>query len=155
MTGQRGQVHQHEGIFLRGKIRWENVGGFLSVFFCSSTWAVVKSHTVYFMRSTFKCHTVSFTQLSKVIPFYSAVNSTFKCHTIFFQSSFISHTKKNTLNKPNQTFLSSLVPNPAGGNRGVWMYTGFVYVFQSSVKFIEVGLGQVSESREAGERYLT
>ena len=49
--------------------------------------------------------------------------------------------KKNTLNKPNQTFLSSLVPNPAGGNRGVWMYTGFVYVFQSSVRLIEVGLG--------------
>ena len=35
-----------------------------------SRWAVVKSHTVYFMRSTFKCHTVSSNQPSYLIHIY-------------------------------------------------------------------------------------
>ena len=88
---------------------------------------------------------------------YRFFYSTFKSHTILFSCQFnfqmsyrfflvnlhISYKKyslkiKPQLNKPNQTFPSSLAPNPAGGNRGLWMYAGFFYVFQSSVRLIQV-----------------
>ena len=42
------------------------------------------------------------------------------------------------LTKPT---LPSRAPNPAGGNRRVWEYAGFIYVFQSWVRLIEVWLG--------------
>ena len=63
-----------------------------------------------FFYSTFISHTVLFNyQLNFQMSYH-----------FFLVNLHISY--KKTLNKPNQTFLSSLVPNPAGGNRGVWMY---------------------------------
>ena len=41
------------------------------------------------------------------------------------------------LTEPNQ-FYARLRLTPAEGNRRVWMYAGFFYVFQSSVRLIQV-----------------